>query len=65
MRSKILIEKGNFYTVPELAKLLGISRISVYRRVGNGSIKGQKFGRDFIIFKKDINLEKLKSIIRK
>ena len=54
MRSRVLIDNGDFYTIPELAKLLGISRISIFRRVGNGSIKSQKFGRDFIIFKKDI-----------
>ena len=64
MRNRVLIENADFYTIPELAKLLGISRISVFRRVGNGSIKGQKFGRDFIIFKKDIELNKLKSIIK-
>ncbi|KKP32874.1 MAG: hypothetical protein A2312_03085 [Candidatus Staskawiczbacteria bacterium RIFOXYB2_FULL_32_9] len=64
MRNRVLIENADFYTIPELAKLLGISRISVFRRVGNGSIKGQKFGRDFIIFKKDIDLNKLKSIIK-
>ena len=65
MRSRVLIDKGDFYTIPELAKLLGISRISVFRRVGNGSIKGQKFGRDFVIFKKDVDVAKIKSILRK
>ena len=48
----------------ELAKVLGISRISVFKRVGNGSIKGQKMGRNFVIFKKDIDLKKLMSIIK-
>jgi len=56
--SEIKIEK-NFYTVSELAKLLRISRISVFKRVRQGSIKGQKLGRNFIIFKKDIDLKKL------
>jgi len=61
--SKASIEK-NFYTVSELAKLLRISRISVFKRVRQGSIKGQKLGRNFIILKKDIDIKKLLSIIK-
>ncbi len=57
------IEK-NFYTVSELAGLLRISRISVFKRVRQGSIKGQKLGRNFIILKKDIDIKKLLSIIK-
>ena len=56
--SKEVIKK-NFYTISELAKLLRISRISVFKRVKQGSINGQKLGRNFIIFKKDIDLRKL------
>jgi len=59
----MVIEK-NFYTISELAKLLRISRISVFKRVRQGSIKGQKLGRNFVIFKKDINLKKLSEIIK-
>jgi len=60
---KEIIEK-NFYTVSELAGLLGISRISVFKRVRQGSIKGMKSGRNFIVFKKDIDLKKLMQIIK-
>ena len=59
----IKIEK-NFYTVSELAKLLGISRISVFKRVRQGSIRGQKLGRNFIVLKKDIDLKKLFKTIK-
>jgi excisionase family DNA binding protein len=59
----ILMEK-DFYTIRELAELLRISKVAVFKRVKRGSIKGQKMGRDFIIFKKDLNLEKLKSEIK-
>lgn len=62
MESKI--KEKSFYTIRELAKLLGISRVSVFKRVRNGSIKGQKMGYNFIIFKKDIDLGKLSSIIK-
>ena len=61
--SEIVIEK-NFYTISELAKLLRISRISVFKRVRQGSIKGQKLGRNFIVFKKDIDLKKLLGIVK-
>lgn len=60
---EVKIEK-NFYTVSELAKLLGISRISVFKRVRQGSIKGQKLGRNFIILKKDIDLKNLFKIVK-
>lgn len=61
--SKIDIEK-NFYTINELAKLLGVSRISVFKRVRQGSIKGQKLGRNFIILKRDIDLKELFKVVK-
>jgi len=57
------IEK-NFYTVKELADLLGISRVSVFKRVKQGSIRGQRLGRNFIILKRDINLKNLFKIVK-
>lgn len=59
-----MIKEKDFYTTPELAKLLGVSRISVFKRVRQGSIKGQKIGRDFVIFKKDVDLNKLVAEIK-
>lgn len=58
------IKPRNFFTISELAKVLGISRISVFKRVRQGSIKAVKMGRNFVIFKKDIDLKKLTSIIK-
>ena len=58
------IKEKDFYTITELAKKLGISRVSVFKRVRQGSIKGQKMGYNYIIFKKDINLKKLSAIIK-
>lgn len=46
--------KKDFYTTAELAKILGISRIAVFKRIKNGTIKAQKIGRNFIVFEKDI-----------
>lgn len=58
------IKEKNFYTTNELAELLGISRISVFKRLRQGSIKGFKMGRNFVIFKKDIDLKKISQIIK-
>ena len=58
------IREKDFYTITELAKVLGISRVSVFKRVRNGSIKGQKIGYNYIIFKKDLDLKILTAIIK-
>ena len=58
------IKEKDFYTITELAKVLKISRVSVFKRVRQGSIKGQKMGYNFIIFKKDLNLKKLMAIVK-
>jgi len=58
------MKEKDFYTTIELGKLLGISRISVYKRVRQGSIVGQKIGRDFVIFKKDVDFKKLIRLVK-
>lgn len=47
------MELKDFYTTKELAKILGISRVAVFKKIKNGTIKAQKIGRNFVIFKKD------------
>lgn len=42
------------YTIPELAKILGISRVAVFKKVKNGQIKAEKIGRNYIIMDEDI-----------
>ena len=42
------------YTVPELAKILGISRVAVFNKVKNGQIKAEKVGRNYVIMDEDI-----------
>ena len=54
----------DFYTTKELTKIFGISKQSVLKRIGRGNIKAQKTGRDYIVFRKDIDLGKLKSDIK-
>jgi excisionase family DNA binding protein len=46
------IEK--YYTIPQLADLLGISRIAVYKRVKKGQFQAIKIGRMYAIPKKSV-----------
>ena len=41
--------KKEFYTIAELAEILGISRIAVYKKVKKGQIKARKIGRNYAI----------------
>ena len=39
----------DFLSVPEFAKVLGISRIAVYKRIKKGQIKAVKIGKNYAI----------------
>lgn len=41
-----------YVSIPELAKLLGISRIAVYQKVKAGKIKAVRIGRNYAISEK-------------
>ena len=41
--------KEKYITVPELAKLLGVSRITIYNRVKKGQIPATKVGKTYVI----------------
>jgi excisionase family DNA binding protein len=41
--------RKEYITIPELAKLLGVSRIAIYNRVKKGQIPATKVGRTYII----------------
>jgi excisionase family DNA binding protein len=41
--------KKDYLTIPELAQILGISRIAVYKQVKKGAIKAKKAGRIYLI----------------
>lgn len=43
-----------FLTTTELAKILGFSRVSVWKKIKKGEIKAAKVGRNFVIDKKDL-----------
>lgn len=38
-----------FLSTSEVAKLLGISRVAVFKRIKSGGIKAEKVGRNYVI----------------
>ncbi len=45
-----------FLSVSELAKILGISRIAVFKKIKKGQIKAIKIGRNFIIPREELSV---------
>ena len=43
------MENKDLITTTELAKILGISRIAVFKRIKRGQIKAIRVGRNFVI----------------
>lgn len=48
-----MVNKGVISTA-ELAKILGISRIAVFKKIKSGQIKAAKAGRSYVILRKDV-----------
>jgi len=48
------MKSKKYLTIPEVAKLLGVSRIAIYNKVKKGKIKATKIGRNYAISKKYI-----------
>ena len=46
------IQNEEYVTIPQLAEILGVSRITIYNRVKNGEIKAIRIGRIYAIPKK-------------
>lgn len=44
----------DFLSTPQLAKLLGISRVAVYQKIKAGQIPAIKVGRNFVIAKTEL-----------
>lgn len=51
---EVIIDKSEFLSVSQLAKILKISREAVLKRINRGAIKAEKVGRAFVIKKSDI-----------
>ncbi len=48
------MSKAKYITIPQLAKILGISRIAVYKKVKSGQIKATRIGKKYVISDRDI-----------
>ena len=58
------MKRENYYTTQELAKLLGISRVAVFKRIKSGEIKAVPAGRNYLIPKESLP-EEIKKLIEK
>jgi excisionase family DNA binding protein len=47
------MDSGEYVSIPEMARILGLSRIAVYRKVKKGRIKAKKIGRNYAIPRRD------------
>ena len=43
-----------FFSTAELAKMLGVSRVAVFKKIRSGSIHAEKIGRAYVIPKEEI-----------
>jgi len=48
------MKNKKFLSTTELAKLLGVSRIAIYKKIKKGQIKAKRVGHNFVIDKKDL-----------
>ena len=46
--------ENKFISTTELAKILGVSRVTVFKRIKAGQIKAVKVGRNYVIDRKDL-----------
>lgn len=49
------MKKDQYVSIPQLAKLLGISRVAVYKKVKKGEIKAIRVGKNFAISRTEVN----------
>ena len=46
------MKKNEYISIPQLAKILGLSRVAVYKKVKKGQIKAIRVGRNYAIARK-------------
>lgn len=46
----------NYYSIPEIARLLGVSRIYIYKKVKGGEIIAEKIGRNYAVKKETLDV---------
>ncbi len=50
-----MVKETLYISVAELAQLLGISRVAVFKRIKKGEIKAEKIGRSYAISRSEVN----------
>ena len=48
------MREKEFFSTSEAAKLLGVSRIAIFKKIKSGEIRGEKIGRNFVIRKNEL-----------
>ena len=48
------MKRADYLTTAETARILGVSRVAVFQKIKGGKIKAEKFGRNYLIARKDI-----------
>lgn len=48
-------KKAIYISIQELATMLGVSRVAVFKRIKNGKIPAQKIGRSYAISMEDVS----------
>ena len=47
-------EKKNHFSAAEVAKIMHISRVAVFKKIKSGRIKAEKVGRNYVIARADL-----------
>lgn len=50
------MENKDFFTIKEIAEILGISRVAVLKKVKKGQIEAFKIGRNFVVHKNELDV---------
>ncbi len=55
LKNKHILEKDDksYFSAPEIAKLLGVSRTAIFKKIRSGQIHAEKIGRNYIIPKEE------------
>jgi excisionase family DNA binding protein len=53
-KNKDILKNKRFFSTLELAHLLGVSRVSVFKKIRSGAIRAEKVGRNYIVSAEEI-----------
>ncbi len=48
------MKNNDFVSIAEMAKILGMTRMGVFKRIKSGKLKAEKIGRSYFISRKDL-----------